>query len=129
MANTCWIMCQKEIKQMLIGTERAFKGLGILFFIYGLGSFVAYGLISQLTRVHLAHDDDEDNNKIRDKCDTFNVIALICGVVFWVISFISFCLMKKYKGVIGMTAQEILHGNKGYQEVDNAAMPTTGGDQ
>ena len=40
------------------GTDRGFKGLTIVFFIYGLASLLACLIISQLTRSHLNYNQD-----------------------------------------------------------------------
>ena len=52
-------MAQKGFcSDLCTGTERGFKGLTILFFIYGFASLLACLIISQLTRSHLDYDQD-----------------------------------------------------------------------
>ena len=101
------------IKDLCTGTERGFKGLSILFFIYGFASLLGCLIISQLTRAHLDYDQENDpeydGESIRSKCDTLNKLLLSLGCVFWLISAVSALLRMKYKNVKGRSAQGALY--------------------
>ena len=59
---------KRECRDLWIGTERGFKGLSIVFFIYGFVCFVAWLIIGQLTKSHLEWNvDDPDNEAIAEK--------------------------------------------------------------
>ena len=122
-------MAQKGFcSDLCTGTERGFKGLTILFFIYGFASLLACLIISQLTRSHLDYDQDntadydgdaigpsgKSDNTIRSNCDTLNKILLSLGGVFWLGSAISAILRQQYKNVPGKSAQEVL----AYRDLD-----------
>ena len=44
---------KESLSDLFVPTERAFKGLTILFTIYSVASFVCLVIISQLTEAHL----------------------------------------------------------------------------
>ena len=93
-------------------TKRAFKGLAIVFFIYGVAFLLMVLIISQLTLVHLKNDNDPDAANIRTRRDEFVDIYTPIGIAFVIMSVISYFLMIKYKDVEGISAEEVF--NKSY---------------
>ena len=92
---------------MFIGTERAFRGYSLIFFIYGFGCFLATLIISQLTQAHLDVEPlDPNYDDIENKKKQLIKVLLILGSVFGGISITSFLLKIKYSGVKGISAQE-----------------------
>ena len=51
---------KKEFNEMFDPTERCFKGLSIVFLIYGSASFLALLIVSQITQAHLNYDSDHN---------------------------------------------------------------------
>ena len=93
-------------------TERCFKGLSIVFLIYGSASFLALLIVSQITQAHLNYDLDHGTNLSDPTADTITSrkdilvkVLSITGAAFYIIAFINIILMRKYKGIKGRQAQ------------------------
>ena len=98
---------------LFTGTERAFKGIGILFSIYAIGMYFAIVIVSNLTEAHVKlseKDPNYDHAKIEHilhKREVLDHTLLIFGIVFTVVAFVSFLLRFKYRNVKGISASEI----------------------
>ena len=53
---------KKELEEIFDPTERCFKGLSIVFFIYSFASYLALIVVSQITQAHLNYDIDNGIN-------------------------------------------------------------------
>ena len=97
------------ISELVIFTERGFKGFGIVFSIYGTGAFLAAIIINFLTKVHLDHDskDPADEDDISRKNKDMRMVLIICGAAFYAGAVLSFIMMRAYKGKTGITADEV----------------------
>ena len=98
-------------KEMFIGTERAFRGLTIVFFIYGAGCFLGLMLISQLTQAHVKADEGTtEQSKLDDitsKKEDMDKVLLIIGSVMMGLSVVCFVAKLRYKGITGLSAKDI----------------------
>uniref|UniRef100_A0A7S3IRR7 Uncharacterized protein n=1 Tax=Strombidium inclinatum TaxID=197538 RepID=A0A7S3IRR7_9SPIT len=99
------------ISQIFVPTSRAFKGYAIIFLIYGTAMFYGTLLISVLTTQHLKVDTEDPDEKSPEDIEHDRQVLvkwmLSFGIVFYVISLVSFALMKKYKETPGISAQEM----------------------
>ena len=97
---------------LAVPTYRGFKGLTILFMIYGCGSLFASILISSLTQAHLDDPSEEDKPEVFTEKEKLRNSTLIVGIVCLGISFISGILAIKYRNVPGISAREVEARNK-----------------
>ena len=102
----------KELNEMFDPTERCFKGLSIVFLIYGSASLLALLIVSQITQAHLNYDLDHGTNLSDPTADTITSrkdilvkVLSITGAAFYIIAFVNIILMRKYKGIKGRQAQ------------------------
>ena len=109
---------EEALSDLFKPTERAFKGLTILFSIYSVSAFVCLVIVSQLTEAHLRYakdngqEDYDPNGEIRNKKDQMVFGLLIFGGVFFILSIISLALKRKYRGYIGKQAAEYMDPNR-----------------
>lgn len=109
-------------EELFTPTERAYKGLTILFFIYGAGFGVCIMIMYMLTTSHVEADLNDDSqgpfeirrelaNQIEKRRDFMMLILFIVSVVFLGLSALSFCFKQKYKGYVGRGVQAGMEGS------------------
>ena len=106
---------QNCCKDMCRPTMRCFKGLSIVFFIYGFGAFLAALMIYFLTTSHLTDTSTDPEvlipywkkDNMRHAVRTLSLILLILGALFWGISVGMFALKNVYKNNLGRVAEDL----------------------
>ena len=95
-------------------TNRCFKGLSIVFFIYGSGSLLAGLMISQITRAHIDNTNQnptvaipEDKEAMRKHAKEITYILLLTGSIFWSLSLGMFALKYHYRNNKGRPADNL----------------------
>merc|ERR1712205_231702 len=81
--------CNIFFSGILVPTERAFRGYLILLSIWTVGTFLAIGMITALTKAHTNALEKPDNAEILDRLDDLQDVMITTGAVFAALAFVS----------------------------------------